>query len=36
MGSLKGMLLSNHVKNMSSITFIPCCDKVKGMHDKSL
>lgn len=36
MESLKGMLLSNHVKNTSSITFIPCCDKVRGMHDKSL
>lgn len=36
MGSLKGSALSNHVKNTSSIAFIPCCDKVKGMHDKSL
>ncbi len=36
MGSLKGSAPSNHVKNTSSITFIPCCDKVKGMHDKSL
>lgn len=36
MPSLKGGASSNHVKNASSITLIPCCDKVKGMHDKSL
>lgn len=36
MGGLKGSVLSNHVKNTSSITFIPYRDKVRGMHDKSL
>ena len=36
MPSLKGDVSSNHVKNTSSIALIPCCDKVKGMHDKSL
>ena len=36
MPSLKGGVLSNHVKIATSITLIPCRDKVKGMHDKSL